>query len=631
MLKDYSRSKHIDGLRALAIFGVLGFHFFPNWLKSGFIGVDIFFVISGYLLTNIVLNDLDNNNFSYIDFYLRRFKRIFPTLLLLFILSILFGWFFLLEDEFYLLSKHILATIALIPNFVFWQEINYFDNANYTKPFLHLWSLGVEFQFYIFLPFLISYIYKKKYNIFFILLIITFISFLINIVFMHFNQQFSFYSSATRLWEFLIGSLVGYFFYILKKKNIFFNLFLKNLLSIIGIILIFFGFFYIKESNFPGYYALIPAAGTALIIISGENAFINKTILSNNIVVWFGLISFPLYLFHWPMLIWVTLINERLLHPEERALIIVISILLSHLTYVFLEKKIKKNNNKSFFIKLIILTLILVIVSILTVTSFIKPRLNGLDLSKIIEAKTDWVYPGNNFSKVWNKELRIFSSLGNNKEKTLYIGDSNVEQYAARLNYIANSRLNIAVIIGNQTNCNLLLELISGNEIKCKEKILELKKIIKDPKVTKIVFAGFWLDYEKALTSDYNLTNFIENEIHNKKKIYFILNVPSGNELDPKNMFNGSRLRKLAPKEIDTLFFNKEDFLKRFSVVHSQIIKIGNNIDAEIIDPLKILCPKECPVFDSNKRPLYLNNNHMTSTYSRISAKFIDKTLEPLN
>jgi peptidoglycan/LPS O-acetylase OafA/YrhL len=631
MLEDYSRSKHIDGLRALAIFSVLGFHFFPNWLKSGFIGVDIFFVISGYLLTNIILNNLDNNNFSYIDFYLRRFKRIFPTLLLLFIVSVLFGWFFLLEDEFYLLSKHVLATIALIPNFIFLQEINYFDNSNYTKPFLHLWSLGVEFQFYIFLPFLISYIYKKKYNIFFILLIVIFISFLINIAFMHFNQQFSFYSSITRLWEFLIGGLVGYYFYISKKKKYFFNLFLKNLLSIIGIILIFFGFFYIKELNFPGYYALLPAAGTALIIISGENAFINKKILSNNVIVWFGLISFPLYLFHWPMLSWFTLINERLLHPEERVLIIIIAILSSYFAYEFLEKKIKKNNDKFFFINLIILILTLVIVSILTLTSFIKPRQNGLDLSKIIEAKTDWVYPGNNFSKVWNKELRIFSSVGSNKEKTLYIGDSNVEQYAARLNYIANSDLNAAVIIGNQTNCHLLLELINGNEIQCKKKILELKKIINDPKVTKIVFAGFWLDYEKALMLDYNLTSFIENEIHNKKKIYFILNVPSGNELDPKNMFNGSRLKKLVPKEIDTLFFNKKNFLKKFSVVHGQIIKIANNIDAEIIDPLKILCPKECPVFDLNKRPLYLNNNHMTSSYSRSSAKFIDKTLEPLN
>ena len=117
--------------------------------------------------------------------------------------------------------------------------------------------------------------------------------------------------------------------------------------------------------------------------------------------------------------------------------------------------------------------------------------------------------------------MRIFSSVGSNKEKTLYIGDSNAEQYAARLNYIANSDLNAAVIIGNQTNCHLLLELINGNEIQCKKKILELKKIINDPKVTKIVFAGFWLDYEKALMLDYNFTSFIENEIHNNKKNIF--------------------------------------------------------------------------------------------------------------
>lgn len=625
-----SHLKHIDGLRALAIFGVLGFHFFPNWLKSGFIGVDIFFVISGFLLTNIILYNLSKNNFNYIDFYLRRIRRIFPTLLLLFFTSFICGWFFLLEDEFYLLSKHVLATIALVPNFIFLNEINYFDNFGTAKPFLHLWSLGVEFQFYIFLPLLISFTYKKKYNIFLILIIFTIFSFLINIFFTNFNQQFSFYSSITRLWEFLIGGIVSYYFYSTKNKKIYSNLFLKNLFSSVGLILIFFGFFYTNQSYFPGYFALLPVIGTALIIISGQNSFINKWILSNKIIVWFGLISFPLYLFHWPILTWTTLINKRLLHPEERILIIIFGIILSYLTYEFLEKNIKKIDIKSFFKKFIIFTFILLIVSILIVISFLKPRQKGIDLSKIIEAKTDWIYPGNNFSKIWNKELRIFTSAKNNKEKTIYIGDSNMEQYAARLNYIANSSLNAAIIVGNQKNCNLLMELITSINIQCKEKIFELKKILNDPTVTKIVFAGFWLDYEKALSIENNFSNFIKNEILKKKKIYFILNMPSGDELDPKNMFEGSRLSNLTPKKLDTVYFNKDNFLKKFSFVHYQILQIADNIGAEIINPLETLCPSECPVFDSNKRPLYLNSNHMTSTYARISAKFIDKTLEPL-
>ena len=627
MIKETCRLQYIDGLRGLAIVGVVGFHTFPNWLTSGFTGVDIFFVISGYLLTSIILATSHNRDFSIKDFFLRRAKRIFPSLFLLFLISLFFGYFFLLDDEFYLLAKHIISTILLVPNYIFWQEINYFDNKSYTKPFLHLWSLGVEFQTYIFLPILFIFIKKKNYKIITVLSLIILLSFILNIQIANYDQQFSFYSQITRFWQFLIGSLIAYYFLVKKTSHIE-NFFLRNLLSILGLILIFLSFFYIPEKKFPGFFSLLPTLGTALILLSQDDTYLNKLILSNKFIVWIGLISFPLYLFHWPILVWARLMNERLLLPQERIFIILISIILSFLVYFFLEKKFQRIDNKKFLTKLFLLKLFFIITTLLIIISIIKPRNSGLDLSLILNAKTDWVYPGNNFKKIFDKDLRMFEAYGG-KEKTIYIGDSNMEQYAPRLNYILDKNWNVPLIIGNQKNCKLLNELISGTHNQCVKQIIKLKKIMNDPKVTKIVFAAYWLDYQNELFYDDLFVNLIKTHIDKEKKIYFILNSPSDDSLDPKNMVNLDRFRRIAEKK--DLFFDKKNFINKFFFVHTKIKKIANITNAEIIDPLETLCKDECPIFNSNGVPNYLNYNHMTSSYSKNNAKFIDKTLNPKN
>ncbi|MBF0512053.1 MAG: acyltransferase, partial [Candidatus Omnitrophica bacterium] len=145
----------IDGLRAVAVLSVLGFHVFPHLFKGGFIGVDIFFVISGFLISTIILGQLNQNTFSFVEFYSRRIRRIFPAVIIILAVCFLLGWFLLFEDEFKQLSKHIAAGAGFISNFILWRENGYFDNASDTKPLLHLWSLGVEEQFYIFWPLLL--------------------------------------------------------------------------------------------------------------------------------------------------------------------------------------------------------------------------------------------------------------------------------------------------------------------------------------------------------------------------------------------------------------------------------------------------------------------------------------------
>jgi peptidoglycan/LPS O-acetylase OafA/YrhL len=156
----------IDGLRAIAVLSVVLFHGFPQIFKGGFIGVDIFFVLSGYLISRIIFEQLNQGRFNFFDFYSRRIKRIFPVLLIVLVAVYIVGWFTLLADEYSQLGQHIAAGTAFISNFVLWGEAGYFDNSAHTKPLLHLWSLGIEEQFYIVWPLLLWLASKLRFSLF---------------------------------------------------------------------------------------------------------------------------------------------------------------------------------------------------------------------------------------------------------------------------------------------------------------------------------------------------------------------------------------------------------------------------------------------------------------------------------
>ncbi|HIE3585867.1 TPA: acyltransferase family protein, partial [Legionella anisa] len=162
----------IDGLRAIAVLSVVVFHVFPKWMKGGFVGVDIFFVISGFLISTIIFEGLEKNSFSFVDFYKKRIKRIFPALVFVLLFCLILGWFALFPQEYKQLGKHVMGGAGFISNFMLWLETGYFDNAAETKPLLHLWSLGIEEQFYIIWPFLVWFVWKKRFNLFFVIMLI---------------------------------------------------------------------------------------------------------------------------------------------------------------------------------------------------------------------------------------------------------------------------------------------------------------------------------------------------------------------------------------------------------------------------------------------------------------------------
>ena len=352
----------IDGLRAFAVLSVVVFHAFPGWLKGGFIGVDIFFVISGFLITTHIFESLDKGQFSFADFFARRVRRIFPALILVMVVSLVFGWFVLLVDEYAQLGKHIASGATYIINFILVDETGYFDNAAETKPMLHLWSLAIEEQFYIIWPLVLWCAWKRKFNLFTITVIVAAISFFLNLIFVHSKPTVTFFWPIGRFWELLSGSILAWLLLykgeLLESFKLWFDKYLVRLtfskdtltdgsivsstMALVGFVLLVYGIIRIDESlAFPSLWALIPVLGTVLIIAGGSKAWLNRVIMMNPLAIWFGLISYPLYLWHWPVLSFLQIYKGDIPHRDNRITAVVISIFLAWLTYKFIENPIR--------------------------------------------------------------------------------------------------------------------------------------------------------------------------------------------------------------------------------------------------------------------------------------------------
>lgn len=342
----------IDGLRAIAVLSVVAFHAFPIYIKGGSTGVDVFFVISGFLISTIILNGLESGTFSFIKFYNKRLRRIFPSLITVLLACLVFGYFSLFADEFKQLAKHVVAGTIFVSNFVLCREAGYFDNISETKPLLHLWSLGIEEQFYIIWPLLLWLGWKKRIILLVIIVIILITSFGYNLVAGFNDKVIAFYSPVTRFWELLVGAVLAYIqlykLFLFKTSKIKLivpmlnSIKLHNVVSIFGGILVFIGFFLItKERHLPIFLATMPVLGVVMIIAAGETAWFNRTILSNQILVWIGVISFPIYLWHWPLLSFARIIESQTPHRIIRIIAVLLTILLAWITYKFVENPMR--------------------------------------------------------------------------------------------------------------------------------------------------------------------------------------------------------------------------------------------------------------------------------------------------
>ncbi|MEA2864100.1 MAG: hypothetical protein QOC84_2056 [Bradyrhizobium sp.] len=280
----------IDGLRALAILLVVGFHAFPDSITGGFVGVDVFFVISGFLISSIIVDALASDRFSYFDFYVRRIRRIFPALLLVLIPSFAFGWYALLPHEFAQLERHLAAAAAFVSNFSLWAEAGYFDNSANTKPLQHLWSLAIEEQFYILWPLLLAFAWKRTKKLAALTAVIALASFSMNLWLVSGDITAAFYSPLSRIWELMAGGLLAQ----LVRDQDGRGSIRPNMQSTVGLGLILSAVFLLDSNRaFPGWWALLPTVGTFLVVGAGPGAWLNSKFLARPEMVLVGLISYP--------------------------------------------------------------------------------------------------------------------------------------------------------------------------------------------------------------------------------------------------------------------------------------------------------------------------------------------------
>ena len=335
----------IDGLRAVAVLSVAGFHAFPEAIKAGFIGVDIFFVISGFLISTIILGKLDSNKFSVIEFYSGRVRRLFPALLIVLISVGAAGWVTLFAAEYAQLGKHIAAGAGFVVNFVLWADSGYFQNQSATMMLLHLWSLGIEEQFYIVWPLLLWASHRTGTPALATIVAGFILCFSWNIRdIAEADMVAAFYSPQTRGWELLIGAAVAS---LALRRNSAVDAPLdceavRNVCSLVGAALIAAGLLSItKDREFPGWWALLPTAGTALIIAAGSQAWFNRLVLSRRLLVRLGLISYPLYLWHWPLMAYARIVTDGEPSVTVRVGLLALSVVLAWLTYRLLEAPVR--------------------------------------------------------------------------------------------------------------------------------------------------------------------------------------------------------------------------------------------------------------------------------------------------
>jgi len=331
----------IDALRGIAVLSVILFHIGFSQFSGGFIGVDIFFVISGYVIAKSIEEDLNHDKFSIWKFYNKRIRRIFPALFVTFLVTYIGACFFLLPHLFEKFSASLISSSLFVSNMYFWKDSGYFSNDALTRPLLHTWSLSVEEQYYIFFPILayaIFHYFKKRWLTFLVPIFIG--SLALSIYATTVTPTANFFLLPTRTWELLTGALLAF-----RSPPVVTKQWLKELLSLGGVAMIIYALFAFEEDTpFPGINALYPCLGAALIIYAGQSSAKSYilNIISNKLLVWVGVISYSLYLVHWPVTVffYLTALDKPTL---AQAFMILAGILvLAYLSWRYVEQPFRK-------------------------------------------------------------------------------------------------------------------------------------------------------------------------------------------------------------------------------------------------------------------------------------------------
>ena len=583
----------IDGLRAIAVISVIFYHAdnsFNNLkiLPGGFIGVDIFFVISGFLITSIILKELnETGTFSFKNFYLRRVKRIIPVLLLVFITTFPFVWLFFIPTSFLDFSKSLISSLFFLSNYHFYFSGELYDaESSLLKPLMHTWSLSIEEQYYVIFPLILTIVFKFfRKNLFKVFVLLFLISFVSMIFTFQKNESLAFFSFFARFWELILGGITAILYY--KKKNS--HKFNDNIYSILGLLIIFYSIFFYNDSTKSPYIStLFPVFGTSLVIyFNNKSGFIYK-ILSLKYLVFIGLISYSLYLWHYPVFA-IGRTTEFFGDGVSKKLFI-ITFFLSLISYYIIEKPIKKKrfNNYKIFISLLSFYFLLILLSLASINGKIeavrgdvlKNLFIGNETSNLTVCKDE---------KVNQDGYCVFNPKEN--RTLILIGDSHMQTLEKPLLEFSNKN-KFKLVILNRSTCFYFLDLdviIKNRLSNCTAKYQEeRRKIILSQSNATVIMGGRTPHY----LSGENFDNLEGGGDNTKIKGFFY---KMNNDPISKQSNNNTLINNSLNKTINDLQANNIKVLLVYPIP-----EVGWNVSKKLITRLALSSEGLKGIFLSN-------------------------------
>lgn len=638
----------INGLRAIAVIAVVLFHFNPSWVPGGFAGVDVFFVISGFLMTGIIFKGLDQNNFSILKFYVARANRIIPALALLCLVLLVFGWFYLTPLEYRSLGKHVASSMGFISNFIYWTESGYFDAASHEKWLLHTWSLSVEWQFYIIYPIVLVLLGKllSTKTIKSLLLAGTVLGFIFCAIATYKWPTSSYYLLPMRAWEMMLGGIAYLYPFTLQENR-------KKLFEWTGLLLIVGSYFLISAENpWPGYLAILPVLGTFLII----QAHRNNSVITNNLVFQkLGTWSYSIYLWHWPLV--VAIFTFKL--PEYYIYLgITLSILLGFLSYKYIEQIKFRNdfsNPLSYFKSKPIY--IVVIMGLLGGMLLLKPNLftpYRFSAKELIIIEQEQKHPPCNKKDSMVPHGCIY---GEGPVKAIVLGDSHAvyqnNAIGSRAEMLGGSILGLSL-----SGCPVIKGVykVDKNSInpdyKCGDLFLKNIEILskKYPDTPVIIIErlsvythghnekGFpipekphyFVDKFFNERSDEYKANLISHttdticEITKKNPVYLVRPTPEMKMHIPLTMFKHLALNG----DNTSVKITKDEYNQRQKLAFKMQDKAANLCGAKILDPTPYLCDKDFCYGDKSGIPIYFDDNHLSIFGAELISPIYDEVFK---
>ncbi|MGY8685946.1 acyltransferase family protein [Bradyrhizobium sp. UFLA05-153] len=641
----------IDGLRAFAVLSVVLYHAFPNVVRGGYVGVDVFFVISGFLISSILFTELDEHSFSFAAFYGRRIRRIFPALAVCLFAVLAYGFVSLTPIELATLGKHVFFGAGFLSNIALWSESGYFDTAASLKPLLHLWSLGIEEQFYIVWPVLLWVTFQIKAKVGRLLAVLFLASFAVNVALSITNISDDFYLPVSRFWELLAGAGLAWWRPIILTSNV------RSWISFAGLaVLLTSAALFTPELRFPGWLALLPVAGAVAVILAGRDATTNRIVFSNRAVVFVGLISYPLYIWHWPLISYAYVI--RLGKPPTPLMalgLVAASLLLAWATYRFIEYPVRfgaHRHRHTLIVAASVAALGACGLAVWTNGGFPErfPPLPGIDVRKIGDAKLDADFKPTKDMEVSDHDWTLVAHLGHGERKVALSGDSLLFHYGPRVQLLADEgQLAANTYFVTGPRCPPVPEVIQQDKFaSCGNLPRKLIDLVRREKVQSVVLGAAWSGYsaegmqieregrrlalntrEGADAFYANLEDYVRSLQGEGAKVYLVLGMAGHRRFDPSEMVARSLTGfRIAPDVEKTVPI--AELRAVLATADTKLRAVGERTGAALLNPLPDICDagENCSPFFETGEPKFSDRTHLRPVFVQQNVRFLDFLLK---